>query len=270
MLTPAVEKSKKNTHYRGIVYGMARSMMFFAYAACMYYGGWCVVNRGLLFGDVFNGQNVALVGPSGRGKSTCIQLVQRFYDVDAGSLIIDEHDIRELALSNLRMQLGIVSQEPILFDRTIRENIAYCDNYRIVTDQEILAAAQKSNIHQFISNLPLGYETRMGEKGAQLSGGQKQRIAIARALIRNLKILLLDEATFALDAESEKIVQEALDAAAEGRTTISIAHRLSTIVDSDVIYVFENGVVCESGTHKELLQNRGLYYTLYKFQTGAA
>ncbi|XP_034477395.1 ATP-dependent translocase ABCB1 [Drosophila innubila] len=356
MLTPAVEKSKKNTHYRGIVYGMARSMMFFAYAACMYYGGWCVVNRGLLFGDVFkvsqalimgtasiasalafapnmqkgvsaaqtilkfldrkpliadspgvsmkpwhsngnvlfdkvefsyptrqeiqvlqglllavqSGQKVALVGPSGCGKSTCIQLLQRFYDVDAGSLQIDEHDIRQLAITNLRMQLGIVSQEPILFDRTIRENIAYGDNSRIVTDQEILAAAQKSNIHQFITALPLGYETRMGEKGAQLSGGQKQRIAIARALIRNPKILLLDEATSALDAESEKIVQEALDAAAEGRTTISIAHRLSTIVDSDVIYVFENGVVCESGSHKELLQNRGLYYTLYKLQTGAA
>ncbi|KAM8712490.1 hypothetical protein ACLKA7_012923 [Drosophila subpalustris] len=356
MLTPAVEKSKKNTHYRGIVYGLARSMMFFAYAACMYYGGWCVVNRGLLFGDVFkvsqalimgtasiasalafapnmqkgvsaaqtilkfldrkpliadspgvskkpwhsngnvlfdkvefsyptrqeiqvlqglilavqSGQKVALVGPSGCGKSTCIQLLQRFYDVDAGSLKIDEQDIRELAISNLRMQLGIVSQEPILFDRTIRENIAYGDNSRFVTDQEILAAAQKSNIHRFITDLPLGYETRMGEKGAQLSGGQKQRIAIARALIRNPKILLLDEATSALDAESEKIVQEALDAAAEGRTTISIAHRLSTIVDSDVIYVFENGVVCESGTHKELLQNRGLYYTLYKLQTGAA
>ncbi|KAH8413681.1 hypothetical protein KR222_003542 [Zaprionus bogoriensis] len=355
MLTPAVEKSKKNTHFRGIVYGLARSMMFFAYAACMYYGGWCVVNRGLPFGDVFkvsqalimgtasiasalafapnmqkgvsaaqtilkflqrqpliankpgvsmkpwhsdgnvqfdkvefsyptrqeiqvlrglylavkSGQKVALVGPSGCGKSTCIQLLQRFYDVDAGSVLIDDQDLRELALFNLRMQIGIVSQEPILFDRTIRENIAYGDNSRKVTDQEILAAAQKSNIHHFISSLPLGYETRMGEKGTQMSGGQKQRIAIARALIRNPKILLLDEATSALDAESEKIVQEALDAAAEGRTTISIAHRLSTIVDSDVIYVFENGVVCESGTHKELLQNRGLYYTLYKLQTGA-
>ncbi|XP_060657787.1 ATP-dependent translocase ABCB1-like [Drosophila nasuta] len=356
MLTPAVEKSKKNTHYRGIVYGLARSMMFFAYAACMYYGGWCVVNRGMLFGDVFkvsqalimgtasiasalafapnmqkgvsaaatilqflerkplisdkpdvsrkpwhsngnvlfdkvefsyptrqeiqvlkglilavqNGQKVALVGPSGCGKSTCIQLVQRFYDADVGSVQIDEHDLRDLAISNLRMQLGIVSQEPILFDRTIRENIAYGDNSRIVTDQEVIASAKKSNIHQFIASLPLGYETRMGEKGTQLSGGQKQRIAIARALIRNPKILLLDEATSALDAESEKIVQEALDAAAEGRTTISIAHRLSTVVDSDVIYVFENGVVCESGTHKELLQNRGLYYTLYKLQSGAA
>ncbi|KAH8371803.1 hypothetical protein KR093_008900 [Drosophila rubida] len=356
MLTPAVEKSKKNTHYRGIVYGLARSMMFFAYAACMYYGGWCVVNRGLLFGDVFkvsqalimgtasiasalafapnmqkgvtaaqsilkflerkpliadspgvslkpwhsngnvlfdkaefsyptrqeiqvlkglvlavqNGQKVALVGPSGCGKSTCIQLLQRFYDVDAGSVLIDEHDIRQVAISNLRMQIGIVSQEPILFDRTIGENIAYGDNSRMVTEQEIMAATKKSNIHQFIAALPLGYDTRMGEKGAQLSGGQKQRIAIARALIRNPKILLLDEATSALDAESEKIVQEALDAAAEGRTTISIAHRLSTIVDSDVIYVFENGVVCESGTHKDLLQNRGLYYTLYKLQTGAA
>ncbi|XP_064542584.1 ATP-dependent translocase ABCB1-like [Drosophila montana] len=355
MLAPAVEKSKKNTHYRGIVYGLARSMMFFSYAACMSYGGWCVVNRGLPFGDVFKvsqalimgtasianalafapnmqkgisaaetilkflerkpliadspgvslkpwhsngnvlfdkvefsyptrlevqvlrglilavqtGQKVALVGPSGCGKSTCIQLLQRFYDVDAGAIMIDDQDLRQLAISNLRMQLGIVSQEPILFDRSIRDNIAYGDNSRIVTDQEIIAAAKKSNIHSFIANLPLGYETRMGEKGTQLSGGQKQRIAIARALIRNPKILLLDEATSALDAESEKIVQEALDAAAEGRTTISIAHRLSTIVDSDIIYVFENGVVCESGTHKELLQNRGLYYTLYKLQTGS-
>ncbi|EDW61888.1 ATP-dependent translocase ABCB1 [Drosophila virilis] len=353
-LSPAVKTSQKNTHYRGVMYGLANSMMFFAYAACMSYGGWCVVNRGLKFGDVFKvsealiigtasigsalafapnmqkgisvavtilrflerkpliadspgvslkpwhcngnvmfdkvqfsyptrqevqvlrnlvlavqtGKKVALVGPSGCGKSTCIQLLQRFYDVDAGAVQIDGHDIRQLAISNLRMQLGIVSQEPILFDRTIRENIAYGDNSRIVTDQEIIAAAKKSNIHQFIANLPLGYETRMGEKGAQLSGGQKQRIAIARALIRNPKILLLDEATSALDAESEKIVQEALDVAAEGRTTISIAHRLSTIADSDIIYVFENGVVCESGNHKELLQNRGLYYTLHKLQTG--
>ncbi|XP_017866163.1 PREDICTED: multidrug resistance protein 1A [Drosophila arizonae] len=355
LLTPAVVKSKRNTHYRGLVYGLARSMMFFAYAACMYYGAWCVVNRGLQMGNVFKvsqalimgtasiasalafapnmqkgitaaqsilkflerkpliadspgvslepwhsngnvmfdkveftyptrrevqvlrelimrvqaGQKVALVGPSGCGKSTCIQLLQRFYDVDAGAVLIDDRDVRQLALSNLRMQLGIVSQEPTLFDRSIRENIAYGDNTRLVTDQEIIAAAKKSNIHQFIANLPLGYETRMGEKGTQLSGGQKQRIAIARALIRNPKILLLDEATSALDAESEKIVQEALDAAAEGRTTISIAHRLSTVVDSDVIYVFENGVVCESGTHKELLEARGLYSTLYKLQTGS-
>ncbi|KRG04715.1 uncharacterized protein Dmoj_GI26060, isoform B [Drosophila mojavensis] len=355
LLTPAVVKSKRNTHYRGIVYGLARSVMFFAYAACMYYGAWCVVNRDLQMGDVFkvsqalimgtasiagalafapnmqkgitaaqsilkfldrkpliadspgvslepwhsngnvlfdkveftyptrrevqvlrdlvmrvqSGQKVALVGPSGCGKSTCIQLLQRFYDVDAGAVLIDDRDVRQLAMSNLRMQLGIVSQEPTLFDRSIRENIAYGDNTRIVTDQEIIAAAKKSNIHQFIANLPLGYETRMGEKGTQLSGGQKQRIAIARALIRNPKILLLDEATSALDAESEKIVQEALDAAAEGRTTISIAHRLSTVVDSDVIYVFENGVVSESGTHKELLETRGLYYTLYKLQTGS-
>ncbi|KAH8233003.1 hypothetical protein KR026_002905 [Drosophila bipectinata] len=355
MLIPAVEISKKNTHYRGALYGLARSLMFFAYAACMYYGAWCVVNRGLEFGDVFKvsqslimgtasianalafapnmqkgvtaaksiftflrrqplivdkpgvsrepwhcqgdvrydrvefsyptrremqvlkgldlsvgkGKKVALVGPSGCGKSTCIQLIQRFYDVDAGATLIDSHDVRDVSMRNLRNQLGIVSQEPILFDRTIRENIAYGDNGRTVTDQEIISACKKSNIHEFIANLPLGYDTRMGEKGAQLSGGQKQRIAIARALIRNPKIMLLDEATSALDAESEKVVQDALDAASEGRTTISIAHRLSTIVHSDVIFVFENGVVCEMGDHKELLANRGLYYTLYKLQSGA-
>ncbi|KAH8284597.1 hypothetical protein KR018_005431 [Drosophila ironensis] len=355
MLIPAVKISKRNTHYRGMVYGLARSLMFFAYAACMYYGAWCVVNRGIDFGDVFKvsqalimgtasianalafapnmqkgvsaaktiftflrrlplitdrpgvsrepwhcegnvrydrvefsyptrseiqvlkgldlavpkGKKVALVGPSGCGKSTCIQLIQRFYDVDAGATLIDEVDVRDVMMSNLRNQLGIVSQEPILFDRTIRENISYGDNSRSVTDQEIISACRKSNIHEFIANLPLGYDTRMGEKGAQLSGGQKQRIAIARALIRNPKIMLLDEATSALDAESEKVVQDALDAASEGRTTISIAHRLSTIVHSDMIFVFENGVVCEQGDHKQLLENRGLYYTLYKLQSGA-
>ncbi|XP_016993296.2 ATP-dependent translocase ABCB1 [Drosophila takahashii] len=355
MLIPAVEISKRNTHFRGMVYGLARSLMFFAYAACMYYGTWCVINRGIEFGDVFKvsqalimgtasianalafapnmqkgvsaaktiftflrrqptivdrpgvsrdpwhsdgnvrydkvefsyptrheiqvlkglnlsvnkGQKVALVGPSGCGKSTCIQLIQRFYDVDEGATLIDERDVRDVSMRNLRNQLGIVSQEPILFDRTIKENIKYGDNSRDVTDQEIISACKKSNIHEFIANLPLGYETRMGEKGAQLSGGQKQRIAIARALIRNPKIMLLDEATSALDAESEKVVQDALDAASEGRTTITIAHRLSTVVHSDVIVVLENGVVCEAGDHKQLLGNRGLYYTLYKLQSGA-
>ncbi|XP_037914753.1 ATP-dependent translocase ABCB1 isoform X2 [Hermetia illucens] len=356
LLKPAVDKAKINTHFRGFVFGLARSLMFFAFAACMFYGGHLVVNDGIPYVNVFKvsqalimgtvsignalafapnfqkglqaaakfyalfnrvplvtdsaavnpdkhvelqgnifykevtftyptrpnievlrgltlpvskGQTIALVGPSGCGKSTCIQLLERFYDVTGGSVNVDEHDVRSITMANLRSYLGIVSQEPSLFDRTIAENIAYGDNSRHVTEEEVIQAAKKANIHNFISTLPLGYETRLGEKGTQLSGGQKQRVAIARALVRNPRILLLDEATSALDAESEKVVQEALDAAREGRTCISIAHRLSTIVDSDVIFVIDGGVVTESGTHKELLAKRGMYYQLYKLQSGA-
>jgi len=219
--------------------------------------------------DVLQGQTVALVGSSGCGKSTCIQLIERFYDVTKGSVNIDDNDVRSLRMDFLRAQLGIVSQEPSLFDRTIAENIAYGDNSRIVSRAEVIEAAKKANIHNFIVSLPLGYETRLGEKGTQLSGGQKQRIAIARALIRNPKILLLDEATSALDSESEKVVQEALDVAKAGRTCITIAHRLSTIIDSDIIFVIDGGQIVEQGNHKELLQLKGYYYSLYKYQAGS-
>lgn len=218
--------------------------------------------------NAYEGQTVALVGPSGCGKSTCIQLLQRFYDPHNGIVAIDENDLKSVTQKTLRRQLGIVSQEPALFDRTIAENIAYGDNSREVGQDEIIEAAKKANIHNFITSLPLGYETRLGEKGTQLSGGQKQRVAIARALLRNPKILLLDEATSALDSESEKVVQEALESAMVGRTSLTIAHRLSTIIDSDVILVFDAGKIVEKGTHKELLALRGVYYNLYRLQVG--
>uniref|UniRef100_A0A6M2DYA2 ABC-type xenobiotic transporter n=1 Tax=Xenopsylla cheopis TaxID=163159 RepID=A0A6M2DYA2_XENCH len=210
------------------------------------------------------GQTVALVGYSGCGKSTCIQLLQRLYDPVHGSVTLDDNDIStSLSLGDLRSQLGIVSQEPVLFDRTIAENIAYGDNSRVVPMNEIIEAAKKANVHGFVSNMPLGYETSLGTKGAQLSGGQKQRIAIARALVRNPRILLLDEATSALDANSEKIIQAALDEARCGRTCIIIAHRLDTIRTADVICVLDQGKVVEIGTHEELLAAGGVYTQLH-------
>lgn len=212
------------------------------------------------------GQTVALVGHSGCGKSTCIQLLERFYDPDAGQVQLDGHDILPLNIGYLRSQMGIVSQEPILFNKTIGENIAYGDNARLVHMDEVIEAARKANIHSFIQSLPQGYDTMVGERGTQLSGGQKQRVAIARALVRNPKILLLDEATSALDSESEKVVQVALDAAREGRTCITIAHRLSTIQNSDNIIVINQGVIEEQGTHNELLLRKGLYYDLCSIQ----
>ncbi|XP_049837440.1 ATP-dependent translocase ABCB1-like isoform X1 [Schistocerca gregaria] len=226
-----------------------------------------LVLRGLDL-EIRPGQTVALVGPSGCGKSTTVQLLERFYDPTAGVVSVDGRNVSKVKMANLRDQMGIVSQEPVLFDRTIAENIAYGDNERHVPMAEIIEAAKKSNIHNFISSLPQGYETRMGEKGTQLSGGQKQRVAIARALVRNPRILLLDEATSALDAESEKVVQEALDKAKEGRTCITIAHRLTTIQDADVICVINEGRVAELGKHSELLQRRGIYHKLHSLQGG--
>lgn len=215
------------------------------------------------------GQMVALVGQSGCGKSTCIQLLQRLYDPLSGTVTMDRRDISSVSLASLRCQLGVVGQEPVLFDRTIAENIAYGDNNRTVTMEEIIEAAKKSNIHSFVSSLPLGYDTRLGSKGTQLSGGQKQRIAIARALVRNPRILLLDEATSALDTQSEKIVQAALDKAMEGRTCITIAHRLATIRNADVICVLEKGEVAEMGTHDDLIAADGLYAHLHALQEAA-
>ncbi|TPX63436.1 hypothetical protein SpCBS45565_g06615 [Spizellomyces sp. 'palustris'] len=207
------------------------------------------------------GQFVALVGPSGCGKSTTIGLMERFYDTISGTITIDNQPLNSLSISNLREIVSLVGQEPNLYNLTIKENICY-GLPSIPSDETIIRAAQDANIHDFIISLPDGYDTSLGGKGTQLSGGQKQRIAIARALIRNPKILLLDEATSALDATSEKVVQVALDKAARGRTTIAIAHRLSSIKDADVIYVFKDGVVAESGTHQSLIAERGLYYQL--------
>ena len=174
------------------------------------------------------GENIALVGESGCGKSTVLQLIQRLYDVERGNVEVEGENIEELNLPHLRSKLGIVAQEPVLFDRTIRENIQYGNNERDVSMEEVIEAARKANVHEFISALPNGYETRVGLRGSQLSGGQKQRVAIARMLTRDPKILLLDEATSALDTESEKVVQEALERAQSGRTCITIAHRFDT------------------------------------------
>ncbi|CAG9855746.1 unnamed protein product [Phyllotreta striolata] len=350
-LLPHYKLSSKIIHWRGIVYGLSKGLIFFAYATTMYYGGFFVrdglkydkifkiaqaqmmgvvsianalafspnLTRGInsakkiksflsrlpsirdvpnsivikefsgnvcykniefsypsrpntkilndLNINVLSGKTIALVGESGCGKSTIVQLIERFYDPSYGEVQLDDQNIKNIRLNSLRSHLGIVSQEPNLFNKTIAENIAYGDNSRIVPTDEIIRAAKNANIHNFIAGLPEGYETKLGEKAIQLSGGQKQRIAIARALISNPKVLLLDEATSALDTESEKVVQEALDQAKEGRTCIMIAHRLTTIQDADVIYVIKAGSVVESGTHKELLEKIGIYYKLYTQKT---
>ena len=346
------ELALKKSWVRGVVFGFATSIPMFAYAVCMYYGGWLVENEDLPFDRVFKvseslifgtqmvgqalafapnynkavvaankifeilrrvplidasstlgepmpkaegnvdfddvkfryptrkdvqvlqglsmavkpGQTVALVGHSGCGKSTCIQLLERFYDPDEGQIRLDGREIAPVNISALRSHLGIVSQEPVLFNRTIGQNIAYGDNKRQVSMEEIIEAAKKANIHTFIHSLPLGYETMVGERGTQLSGGQKQRVAIARALIRNPRVLLLDEATSALDSESEKVVQDALDLARQGRTCITIAHRLSTIQNADNIIVINRGRIEEQGTHDQLLEKRGIYYELCSIQ----
>ena len=210
--------------------------------------------------NIPKGKTVALVGSSGCGKSTCIQLAQRFYDPDSGKLTIDGIDVKDLNIGWLRDHIGVVGQEPVLFDLTIKENIRL--GKQSATDAEIEKACQEANAYNFIMKLPKKYDTMVGEGGTQLSGGQKQRIAIARALIRNPQILLLDEATSALDTESEKVVQAALDNAREGRTTIVVAHRLSTIRTADVIVAIDEGKVKEMGTHNELMSNKDLYYNL--------
>ncbi|XP_069504348.1 ATP-dependent translocase ABCB1-like [Ambystoma mexicanum] len=215
---------------------------------------------------VAKGQTLALVGSSGCGKSTTIQLLERFYDPVDGHVFADGMDTKSMNLMWFRNQLGIVSQEPMLFDCSIAENIQYGDNSREVTQEEIEEAAKAANIHTFINGLPEKYNTRVGDKGAQLSGGQKQRIAIARALIRKPKVLLLDEATSALDTESEKVVQKALDNARLGRTCIVIAHRLTTVQNADIIAVIQNGKVMEQGVHSELLAKQGIYYSLVNAQ----
>ncbi|XP_031794384.1 ATP-dependent translocase ABCB1-like [Sarcophilus harrisii] len=214
---------------------------------------------------VYSGQTVALVGNSGCGKSTTIQLIQRLYDPTEGMVTIDGQDIRTLNVRYLREITGVVSQEPVLFATTIAENIRY--GREDVTMEEIEKAVKEANAYDFIMKLPHKFDTLVGERGAQLSGGQKQRIAIARALVRNPKILLLDEATSALDTESEAVVQVALDKAREGRTTIVIAHRLSTVRNADIIAGFEGGVIVEQGNHDELMKQEGVYFKLVTMQT---
>jgi len=210
------------------------------------------------------GKTVALVGPSGAGKSTILNLLPRFYDVGDGRVLVDNQDVRDVTLSSLRAATALVSQEVILFDETVRANIAY--GKPSASDAEIETAARNANAHDFIAELPEGYDTEVGPRGAKLSGGQRQRIAIARAMLKNAPILLLDEATSALDSESERHVQRALKTLMRGRTTLVIAHRLSTVIDADLIYVLRDGQVAEQGTHAELLRRGGLYAHLYTQQ----
>ena len=210
------------------------------------------------------GQLVAFVGPSGAGKSTIANLIPRFYEVDEGVIEIDGHDVRDVTLNSLREQIGIVPQETMLFSSSVRENIRY--GRLEATNEEVEEAARAANAEEFILQLPQGYETKIGERGLNLSGGQRQRIAIARAILKNPRVLILDEATSALDTESEKIVQAALDKLMVGRTSFAIAHRLSTIFNADCIYVIDGGRIVEQGTHAELLAAGGLYSTLYNIQ----
>mgnify|MGYP000988379716 FL=1 len=210
------------------------------------------------------GQMVAFVGPSGAGKSTIANLIPRFYDVSSGAIRIDGYDVRAVTMESLRRQIGIVPQETMLFSTTVRENIRY--GRLDATEEEIVQAAKDANAHDFIMALPKGYDTKIGERGLNLSGGQRQRIAIARAILKDPRILILDEATSALDTESEKIVQAALDRLMVGRTSFVIAHRLSTVFNADQIYVIDGGRIHEHGTHEELLAAGGLYSNLYNIQ----
>ena len=207
------------------------------------------------------GQKVAFVGPSGSGKSTIVSLIPRFYDVDAGEVLIDGHDVRDVTLQSLRQQVGMVLQNPILFSGTVWDNIKY--GRPNASESEVVAAAKAANAYDFIRNMSKGFGTEVGESGLFLSGGQRQRVTIARAFLKNPKILILDEATSALDTQSEKLIQQALERLMEGRTTFIIAHRLSTIENADRIIVLENGKIIETGTHEELLDMPGMYQKLY-------
>ncbi len=210
------------------------------------------------------GSVVALVGPSGAGKSTLADLIPRFYDVSTGSIVIDGQDIRNVTLHSLRSLMGVVTQETILFNDTVRANIAY--GQENIDDEQVTAAAKAANAMEFINELPEGLDTIIGEKGVKLSGGQRQRLAIARAIMKNPPILILDEATSALDTESERLVQEALETLMAERTVLVIAHRLSTVTNADKIIVMDKGKIEEMGTHDELIQKDGMYSHLYNIQ----
>ena len=218
--------------------------------------------------EVRRGEVLAIVGSSGAGKSTLVHLIPRFFDVTAGRLLIDDHDVREVTLASLRTQVGIVTQETVLFNDTVRNNIAYGQPH--VPQKEVEAAARAALAHDFIMALPAGYDTVIGERGVRLSGGERQRLAIARALLKNAPILILDEATSALDGESEALVQSALHNLMSGRTVFVIAHRLSTVRRADRIVVIENGTIADIGAHEELMTKLGTYRRLYEMQFAQA
>lgn len=214
--------------------------------------------------SIEKGETVAFVGMSGGGKSTLINLIPRFYDVTSGQILIDGHNIKDFLTGSLRNQIGLVQQDNILFSDTVKENILL--GRPTATDEEVVEATKMANAHDFIMNLPQGYDTEVGERGVKLSGGQKQRLSIARIFLNNPPILILDEATSALDLESESIIQEALDVLSKDRTTLIVAHRLSTITHADKIVVIENGHIVETGTHRELIAKQGAYEHLYSIQ----
>ncbi len=207
------------------------------------------------------------MGATGSGKSTLVKLLLRFYDVQNGGISIDEQEIRELHLTDLRSAIGFVSQDVFLFHGTVRENIAY-GTFEASMDQ-VVAAAKTAEAHEFVMELPLGYDTIVGERGQKLSGGQRQRISIARAVLKDPPVLILDEATSAVDNETEAAIQRSMARIIVGRTTIMIAHRLSTVRNADTIYVMENGVVREQGRHEDLVEFDGIYAALWRVQTGA-
>jgi ATP-binding cassette subfamily B protein len=213
------------------------------------------------------GRFAALVGATGAGKTTIANLVPRFYDVDAGQVLIDGHDVRDVTQESVGRSIGIVNQEPYLFHTSLRDNLRYARPD--ATDEEVEAAARAANIHDFIVGLPDGYDSLVGDRGYRLSGGEKQRVAIARALLKDPAILILDEATSSVDSVTERSIQEALERLIHGRTVLAIAHRLSTVLAADVILVVEAGRVVESGTHAELLAARGAYARLYEQQFAA-
>jgi ATP-binding cassette subfamily B protein len=213
------------------------------------------------------GDTVAIVGATGSGKSTVVKLLLRFYDVQQGSIFLDGQDIRDLQLADLRGAIGFVSQDVFLFHGTVRENISY--GTFDVSLEQIVAAAKTAEAHQFIMELPRGYDTIVGERGQKLSGGQRQRLSIARAVLKDPPVLILDEATSAVDNETEAAIQRSMEKIIVGRTTIVIAHRLSTVRNADMIYVLESGRLHEQGRHEELIELEGIYASLWRVQTGA-